>query len=170
MNAKGSYFYVVDAFIAGMIIVLTLFYLTQGQVSTTGDEDLFAAEKALSFIHGTDVRDYDSPTMRDLRNMSAYPLGQGSLLNYLAQIHYASTQGTPSAEDLLQNLSRDIIDDVVRKDYGASLRMGTDVLHTRRPEAEATSLVHYASSRLAYYQVNDTHIHGPHTVLLEVWR
>ncbi|RME52882.1 hypothetical protein D6783_03660 [Candidatus Woesearchaeota archaeon] len=172
MGKKGSYFYVIDAFIASAIIIFTILFITRyAQTDSATPQNINVAEDFMLYLQGTDIRDTDSETVADILKSSVVNETGQTLLTLLTELHYLEKEkGCTLCGEQLYNLSKELIEDLIPPAFGARFLMNTTPYYTRQGQTASESMTHFTSQRLTFYQINDSAIFGPLTAHIEVWQ
>jgi len=163
---KGSYFFVIDAFVAAAILAITVIVVLNFFVGQRAPAQSFAyARDYLGFLSSTQVRDFHNEVVRqqiadgnitDPRNTIATQLllyHNESKDDLAWQLLNATVTSLPA--DLAVNVSID--------DGGAGF-----VLYNRTDNMLEYRRTHLAVRSIEYTIINQT-IYGPYVLLVEVW-
>lgn len=163
---RGSYFFVIDAFLGAAILIVTLIVMLNIYLQRSSPEQSFTyARDYLDFLTTTEVRDYHSPTIDLL-------IAQGNISNPSATI----------AEQLLyfHNTSRDdlvyvIINESIRILPGhvavnvSVIDTGAELLYNRSTEGSEDRKVHQSVRGIEFVFINRSTLYGPVVLEVDVW-
>ncbi len=168
-SRRGSYFFVIDAFMAAAILSFTLmlvfnFFAQQRQA----EQSLTYAQDYLTFLTSTAVRDYRDPVVTDLMNGNPVTNPRATLAEQVLLYNYSGQND--NATRLLEAVAKSI-----------PLSMGINVsveemsppssfsLYSRAisgGRSAATS--HLVAKSLVYALVDQSTIYGPFVMVVEV--
>ena len=167
-DRRGSYFFVIDAFIAGIIIlagVVVLFaQYTEEPIRSTS---FYSAEDFFSVLESTELRNFDSRLLRNWSNNGTINNTRVSLLHQLALFN-VTNEGERAI--LLANMTLSSLPDNV----GGAIRMGTnapDKLYwTVLSEQNETAGVFFSSKRIVLLRQTPQQAYPPVIVEVQTWQ
>jgi len=162
---RGSYFFVIDAFIAGAILFLTLVVIFNFFVGPRQTEQSFTyAHDYLAFLTSTQVRDYHDLTI-DALSISDR---RKSLAEQVLIFHNASND-TAAAVILAaaaQSLPPTVLINVSVQEQAGSQ---SAVLYSRGLSETGQKRTHLVAKSVEYAIINQSGLYGPVVMQTEVW-
>ena len=167
---KGSYFYLIDAFIAGSIIVLTLIAVTKFLGGETGaTQNVFLAEDYFAYMQGTELRDLHSDTVTNMIKDGVINRTDQDLLTTTIELYHRNQTGCGLCGEYLKNLTKETIDEFFSEDKGARYSINQTTIYERKTETERIARTKIVSRRMGFYTINPDEFYGPVTAKIEVW-
>lgn len=167
-GVRGSYFFVIDAFVASSIFIVTIVVVLNLSLSQHSSEQTFSyASDYMDFIATTELRDFNS---LDVINLTA----QGNITDVRATISeqvliFHNTSRGILIPKLL-NRTTDIIPANVEINFTLQEPNGTlvplfqtDLTNVQR------KTTHLAVAQVAYALINESNLYGPVVLKVEVW-
>lgn len=161
MKKKGSFFFVLDAFIAGIIIATSLFVLFSSfSKENRPSQELFLAEDYLSILSNTKVNEMDNEYVRELIKNKEIINPEVSIMDQMIIFFFEDKK-----EDITFFAKE--VGKVIPKNRGFNISIDNTSVYSYRPYVKESSLL-LKASRMAYV-INQTDILGPVIVEVNVW-
>lgn len=171
MGKRGSYFYVIDAFVASTILILTIILIgSYSATETSVEKDVFLIEDVFIYLQGTEVRDADSPVIRYLLDNGLINRTEDPILTMMGKLYAKNESGCVECGRALRNYSKEMVEQNIPGWLGASLSINATIMYARSPQTLASANKHFASTRLIFYRINTTDMYGPIPTTIEVWQ
>jgi len=166
---RGSSFFVIDAFLAAGILVMTLIIIFSFFVQQRESEQSVSyARDYLNFLVNTPVREYRNPVVLDMVSDGGIADTSVSLAEQAILFHIAGN--STAAEQLLSVAAESIpstIDvNVTVTDYSGGR---STTLFARNAVAPANRATHLSAKSLAHAVVNGTILYGPYVFEVNSW-
>jgi hypothetical protein len=169
MQKRGSYFFVLDALIGGIIILIALVTVIDSYGSSQSNEQpLTLVQDMLTYLRNTEVRDFQGTYTQQLLNDGNITDPERTLLEQTAAFH--RTNNLTAGRAFLD----EIISEALPPQYGvqfiynASTSGGT-VMYERAPFARQDAATSLSVRRSSILLINKTTIYGPHPVEVSIW-
>lgn len=162
-SRRGSYFFVIDAFIAGAILVFTLVMIFNLFIAPRETEQSFTyAHDYLSFLTSTQVRDYHDLLVDNL----VVPDRRKTLAEQVLIFHNASNDSAAAVilGAAAQSLPSTVALNISLKD-GVTMTM----LYNRSIDQIPAKRSHLVAKSIGYAIINQSALYGPLTLQVEVW-
>jgi len=168
-SRRGSYFFVIDAFIAASILVLTLTLIFNFFTSQRQTEQVFTyAQDYLDFLASTQVKDYRIPEITQL-------IVAGNITNtrvtLAEQVLIFNLSGqNQNAKTILEAVAKSVPENVDLMVTLVDRRTGMNATLYSRPSSNAGvgKQNHLSARSLVYTVVNNT-FYGPYAFRAEAW-
>ncbi len=164
MNKKG-YFFIIDAFIASTIIVITLMLIINSDERVPVIQNkYFLAEEFATFIINTNVEDMNNPTVNSWINQTIVRNPKNSIMEQIAEFHFNAN------DTLATDLITITVNGTVGDKNGFSYRIDNVTLYSRNtthPLEDSRLIV--TSKKIVYWEKNSTTLYGPAIVEITVW-
>ena len=168
MDKRGAYFFVIDAVIAGTVLVATLLFIF-GTYTSSPEQDttLRAAEEFMKYLSTTKVREYSDGSVQAFINDGNITDLDNTLMAQMVEFYYKgkTVQLTAIAQDFSQN--------IVGKERGLIIYInGTAIYNSTYHKGISTlktSRLALSSKRVSFKRINETTIYGPVWVEAKVW-
>ncbi len=164
---RGSYFFVLDAFMASAILILTVALVYGLFLTPPSSQQSFAyASDYLLFLTTTQLRDYSSDVVKQMVASEEINDTQATIASQLLLFH------NESRDDLAEKLLNDT---ATTLPAGLAIRVsvidgtGGHELYGRGTAGAPWLPTHLASRSIEYATINDSAIYGPTVLLVEVW-
>ncbi|MFH1073413.1 MAG: hypothetical protein V1743_08350 [Nanoarchaeota archaeon] len=175
MQKRGSYFFVLDVFIASAVLVLTLIIIFSSKVNTPApDQPFLMAENYMNFLTTTEFRDIANPyklnfTKSGYINDTRITLDKAILtLDY-----YKRTNGTQNYSSVfIESISRGVIPE----QYGFSYKINGTGIYSRGVDTYQDAQIVLTAKRVSYITIvpeetayGTKYIHGPVVTEVTIW-
>jgi hypothetical protein len=170
-DRKGSYFFVLDAFIGGVIFVLTLVLVFSLFVGPTRTEQSFAtASDYLTFLSTTEIRDFHHINVTKMREEGNITDPTITIAQQLVVFH----NQTPIAETctLCQQLVNTTIGSIPKTtavNISISTPSENESFYTYAEGDVSKMGTHIVTKSIEYALINETVLLGPVAIIMEVW-
>ena len=160
---RGSYFFVIDAFIAGIILIFTLVMIFSLFVAQRPTEQSFTyAHDYMMFLSTTEVRDYhdatvDALTVADRKKTLA------------EQVLIFHNQSNDTAAAVILNATAQSLPDTVVINVNITTEGATMSLYNRSLASASQKRTHLVAKNIAYAIINESQLYGPVVLQVEVW-
>lgn len=173
-SRRGSYFFVLDAFIASAILVFTIVLVFSLFLSSRGTNQSFTyASDYLSFLSTTELRDYQSPVVDELVASGNITDTRKTIAQQLLTF-YNESGGEPGSELhdawLLLNESADLLPQDVAFNVSLHGSSWNYTLYNRSVDGLYDGRTHLAVRSVEYAMINRASIFGPLILEVDVWR
>lgn len=162
-SRRGSYFFVIDAFIASAILVFTLVMIFNLFVTPRDTQQSFTyAHDYISFLSFTQFRDYHDPSVEALN----VPDERATLAEQVLLFHNASNDS--AAAVILAAAARSLPSTLA---LNVSLLVGanTTLLYNQSVNQIPSKRTHLVAKSISYALLNQSALYGPVTLQVEVW-
>ncbi len=161
---KGSYFFVIDAFVAGIILVGAIVALfTSFSRAPPASQAFYTAEDFLVVLETTKISDYDSATVR---NWTADGTINDTSLSLLQQIGYFNASGRDAQARTLANLTLSRVPESV----SAQLLIGNQSYAMRGDADQGKASVFFSSKRILLLRKRPSDLYSPVIVEVRTWQ
>ena len=165
---KGSYFYVIDAFIASTIIIAAIVILfSQFLAQASATQALYTADDFLATLDSTQVRSYDSAQLRQWTTDGTISNNKLSMLEQMA-LFYAKLD-TPKAQAMAtmtgQNTPEHVGIEIVAIMPGSRTQ-----LYLRAPRPQDTAETLLTAKRIIILQKNPADLYPPVIIEVRTWQ
>ncbi|MFH1400782.1 MAG: hypothetical protein ABIH41_04640 [Nanoarchaeota archaeon] len=182
MQKRGSYFFVLDVFLAGAIIVLTLVIILSSRSNAPQPQQTYTtAEDFLTSISTTQFRDVQNPWQRRLQEAGFVNRTEWNLDQVVASLDYYdfSTNGSqvwqPVADDT--NMSfvfvQSLQEGLVPAQFGFSYALidGADrrIIYNRSNDTLDSATTVLSARRITFFPIDSSSIYGPVITEVKVW-
>jgi hypothetical protein len=161
---KGSYFYVIDAFVASILIISALIIIFSQYFSQPAStQAYYTAEDLLATMEATPVRGYDNPTVRNWISNGTITDQQRSLLEQVAYFHV--TGSTANGNTLAQ-----IVAAAAPQQIGIEILVNGQQYYSREsmPKDQAASVL--SAKRIVLLRQGATELYPPVIVEVRTWQ
>lgn len=177
-GAKGTYFFVLDVFIAASILVLTIIIILSSRVNVPDTaQNYLIAENFLNFMTSTQTKDltmfYRNTLIADgnITNLDLYLHQQiaqwyynKSVAEGLMDLPGAARHGIV-AREFINQISTGIVPD----QFGFSYAVNETVMYNRSNETRQQAEFLVVARKTTYFRIDDTTFFGPVNTTVEVW-
>jgi hypothetical protein len=164
MHKKGAYFYVIDAFIASIIIVAAIIVLfSQFYTTSPSSQAYYTAEDFLSAMESTPVRNIDHPLVRAWLSNGTITDPQQSILNQISLFNASGQRQEAS------NLTR-IIADQTAQNIGLEVLIDGKRLYIREPRSQTSADSLLSARRIVLLRKNTTALYPPTIIEVRSWQ
>jgi hypothetical protein len=170
-NKKGAYFFVMDAVIAGAVLVAALLFIFSSFSSAPERDTIVSTTEDFSnYLHSTTMRQYSSPAVNAM-------IEDGNITNLDNTIAAQIVEFYQSGKvDEANNLTADVARSIVPADRGLIIEFQlasesliyNSTFHKDPATLNSSSLV-ISAKRLTFRLVNETTLFGPVWVEVKVW-
>ena len=168
-SRRGSYFFVIDAFIAAAILSFTLmlvfnFFAQQRQAT----QSLTYAQDYLTFLTSTSMRDYRDPVVTELMTDNPVTNPRVTLAEQVLLYNYSGQNGNASL--LLEAVAKSIPSSMSINVSVAEMSPASSFSLYSRAASGGRSAVtsHLVAKSLVYALVDQSTIYGPFVMVVEV--
>lgn len=178
MNRKG-YFFILDAFIAATIIVISLVSILNSDVAVEHrSKDFSQADSITEFLLDTKMEDLDNEYVKALIADGNITNPRNTLIKQIDVFYYEYTlcpdkNCENKYSDIMKNLFMNISESLVSQKYGYSYTIKTDltnyIVYNRSLDTLSSSNFRVFTKRVSYAQINQTTIFMPHIVEFGLW-
>lgn len=164
----GSYFFVIDAFVASSIFIITIVMVLNLALSPRPSAQSFSyASDYLAFISTTQLRDFDAPAVQNLSASGNISDLRATIAQQVLIFH------NQSRDDLVYRLlngTTNIIPANVAVNFTLREANGTYVgLYEKGLINVQNKPTHLAVAQVTYALINDSAMYGPVVLKVEVW-
>ena len=164
MDRRGSYFFVIDAFVAAIIISGTIVVLlNEFVVRPSEKESFYTAEDVLVLLESTQVRDFGPEIVRDWVANGTIPDGTVSVLQQMALFN---STGNRSYALALANFSLEGVPPQV----SARIMIGGEVYAERMLADDQDADVFFTSNRIVVLRESKTRLFPPVVIEVQTWQ
>lgn len=178
-NKKGSYFFAIDAFIAGGILILTITLLLSFFASQKPEKQTYSFLNDYSvFLRTTSVSDFSNPLITNYTREGLIFDSELSLSKQIVLFNYYNLTKTCPVDikgycfDAAKNLTNATISSLP-EDMGVrvSLINETDSvdLYVANDDIELSASSKLVKSLIEYVYINSTTMYGPVSLEVEMW-
>ena len=164
MNKRGVYYFVIDAFLGGAIVLVSLIVILNSYTAGVEKEQpLTILEDFIAYIQNTQVRDFQGDfTQESIADGNITKL-DNTLFEQVADFHYRNN--LTNARLFLQEL----VDASIPSHVSIRYFYSGDLIYykTEFPLDEAKFVL--SSKKVAVAIINNSVIYGPHMVEVMVW-
>lgn len=181
MNKRG-YFFILDAFIAATIIVVSLVAIMNSDVAVEQrSKDYTQADAIVQFLLDTKIEDLDNSYVKSLIANGNITNTRNTLMEQIDLFYYKANYSCLSSDAACQaknyNLSttliRNISETIISQKYGYSYVIMDGVrnytVYNRSPETRNNSDFRVVTKRISYAKLNQTALFRPHIVEFSIW-
>lgn len=186
MNNKG-YFFILDAFIASVIIIVSLVAILNSDVAVSPrSKDFSQAESVSNFILNTKMEDLNDPWVNDwISDNHIFIKPRKTILQQIDFFYYniqyvcESGAGGDICRGVHDNLAKTLLGNVTEKliseKYGYRYRIieidppNTFTILNRSEETMANSSFRIFTKKISYSYINQTAFFKPHIVEFAIW-
>lgn len=168
---RGSYFFVLDAFIASAIFVLTIILVFSLFVAPARTEQSFAtASDYLTFLSTTEIRDFHSVNMTKMRADGEITDSRLTIAQQLVLFHNATPVGDPCLLcQKLVNITAGSLPNNVAVNLSIHTSSENESFYSYNVTDVSTLKTHIVTKSIEYALINDSILVGPVALVMEVW-
>ncbi|HLD04751.1 MAG TPA: hypothetical protein VJG90_03445 [Candidatus Nanoarchaeia archaeon] len=162
MNKRGTYFFVLDAVISSIIILVTVYFILS--LRTKGPESLQSytqAEDFMDFMMQTEVRDFNGNYTKRLVEEGNITDTRRTLFQQMAEFHFYNKT----------NISWQFMEEVSNSSLlgqqGMMMWFDEDMMFNRSSDRYSKANLILSSKKMSFLRINQTYVEGPN--LMEVW-
>lgn len=164
MLQRGSYFFVIDSFVAGLIVVTALLTIVSSySEGAVAPRSLSGLEDAMSYMRDTSVGEFSGNETQDMVAKGNISDRSTTLFGQVAKFHQSN--------DTV--LAAKLLNEVVRVSFPPQLSVrytyNETLLYNRTRIPKNDTNLFLSTQRVSLVTLNRTSIYGPHPVKLEVW-
>ncbi|MBN1793205.1 hypothetical protein JW826_05985 [Candidatus Woesearchaeota archaeon] len=164
MDKRGAYFFVIDAIIAGVVLVAGLMFIfSTYSVKPESDPTVRASEDFLLFISSTKIRDYYNPVISNMTLDGNITRIDNTILEQMMEFYYNGKQ--PQLEALALN----VINNVVSPERSAVIVINSTIIHNKTVTPMERSKLLVSAKRMSFTRINETLIFGPVWIEVKIW-
>ncbi len=164
MDKRGVYFFVLDAFLGAIIIVVSLVVILNSySEGDPGRQPLTIMEDFLSYIQNTQVRDFRGNYTQTLIKQGNITDPTVTLFEQIA-IFYAHNQ-----TQLAENFTREIVVSSVPSQFNFQFKYDGNVTYEQKITPREEAPLSLATRKISMVNVNRTLVYGPKLVEVYLW-
>jgi hypothetical protein len=168
MGKRGAYFFVIDAVMAGVVIVAVLMFIF-GTYTLAPIEDptLRSAEDFMNYVSNTKIRESDSDLIRNLTLNGTITRLDNTFMDQMVIFYYMGNNS------LLENITLEIVKTIIPKDRGVLIYLNQSLIYNSTINKNASTInesrLLISSKRIGFHMINETLIYGPAWMEVKVW-
>ncbi|MFC1649042.1 hypothetical protein ACFL1B_06345 [Nanoarchaeota archaeon] len=164
MDKRGAYFFVIDAFIGGAIVLISLIVVINSFTSTQDrTHPILILEDFVTYMSNTQVRDFQGTYMEQLIQQGKITNLRHTLLEQIGELHY---YGNNTEAGLFID---EISDATLPEQMSFRYFYGNDMLHERAIYPYNKANLVLSSKKVSMVTINKSKIHGPHLAEVILW-
>ncbi len=164
MGKRGSYFFVLDAIIASMIIVTTILIINNSNFYQPETRQTFLiANDIMDLMVDTSIKDYRNDYINFLFESNIIEDYDQSIADQIAMFHYSGDN------DYATNLTKNVIEELLLEQYGISYSIDDTIIYSRTTDRINNSNFVLTSKRIIFVSTNETVFYGPDIGELKIW-
>lgn len=169
VSRKGSYFFVIDAFIAGTIVIAAIVIIFSGFFSQPPSTPAFyTAEDFFLFLDSTQLRDFDSPIVRAWTANGTINDSSVTLLEQLAL--FIARNNVVEGQQLASVLGTGISGSVQYEIIVDSQSLYSSVPTSANPLDKDDASVFFSSKRIVLLRKQPSDVYPPVLVEVQTWQ
>ncbi|MFH1650134.1 MAG: hypothetical protein ABIA93_06295 [Candidatus Woesearchaeota archaeon] len=159
---KGSYFFVLDVFLAGAIVLTTLILIQTSQITAPEERTVTrSSEQFMDYLMSTDLRDSQNQFVQEHLIGENASL-QTTLYEEILKLYF---KHDPLLTPLLANLT----EDAIQPSQGIMILINNTIKYNRSISTMNDSEVLVSTQKIGYYRENMTSFHGPTILEVRMW-
>lgn len=167
LGRRGSYFFVIDAFIGAAILIFTLLLLFSIYLNREGPEQSFTfASDYLRFVGTTEARDYDDAYVQQLIDDGDIVDARATLVDQMLRFHRLGEDA--KAREIAKRTS-EVVPVTLAINLSIQDDVGNHTVYNRSITVVEARPTHQVARSLEFAIV-DGSLYGPVTLQMEVWR
>ena len=162
---RGAYFYVIDAFIASILIIGTLIIIfSQYSAQPIATQAFYTAEDLLSTMESTSVRGYDNPTVRNWLSNGTIADGQRTLIEQLVLFNV-----TGNAQNNTGKLAT-IVGGTTPSHISIEILLNNQQFYVRETVPKNSASTVLSAKRIVLLRQGSTQLYSPVIVEVRTWQ
>lgn len=164
MEARGSYFFVIDSFIAGIIILTAITVVVSSFSESRGSiRPVVGLNDMLTYMEDTEVREFDGNRTQEMIDQGNITDPTMTLFSQVGRFHQRNKT------DLANVLIGEVVNASLPPQYSIRYRYNSSALYERNNSQRSEANFHLTATRTSIVSVNRSSIYGPYPVTVEVW-
>ena len=171
MRTKRGYFFVVDAFIAGILLFTAIILLLSRTTSVPPTSQAYQLiDGFMDFISHTQVRDISNSVVTALILDGNVTNPSFNVAEQVTEMYdRRQSQGCAFCLNRAKLLVESLTNGSIPQTYGYQYQVNDTIISSRYPEARKDSTVLVAQSLIIYTSKNLTKTVGPYVTQVQVW-
>ena len=170
MDKRGAYFFVIDAMIAGTIIVMSLILIFSSHTTRTeSNPTIRMLGEYFSFISNTEVRNFQGSYVQSLINDSNITGRDNTLLEQLIEFYYINQSSPRDTSAIMANFLQEINNGVIPDYRSLAFYINDTLIYQAQFIAPDEAELGLNMKKISFKRINDTYIYGPVIVEVRVW-
>ncbi|MFH1211881.1 MAG: hypothetical protein V1659_03040 [Candidatus Woesearchaeota archaeon] len=164
MNKRGSYFFVIDAFLAGVIVFITLTVILSSYANypkTSQTESI--TEDYISVFLDTEMRDLENSYANKLDSQGLVSNPRRTVFEQIAELYF--TNETSYAKGFVKSLTEGIIPE----QFGVAYIINDTMVYNRSIRTLDSASFLVSAKKLTFFRLNSTRVIGPVITEVKVW-
>jgi len=177
---KRAYFFILDAFIGGAVIFLTLMILLNSDNTINQRAREFSeADEYLNFLDQTQIQDLNNPYVNTLILGGNISDTKNTIIEQIHYFHYMIYEGcatqacknyyNDTARTMLANITQGLVAEKYGFDYLIKDSEANYSIFSKKLNELTKARTVLVARRIAFVPINKTRIYGPNIVEVKVW-
>ena len=164
MQKRGSYFFVLDVFIAAAVLVLTIIIILSSRANVPDTTQSFLlAEDFMQFMTSTEVRDLTSNFKTQMVLAGEMSNTELNLYQQVAKFYFENKS------NLSYGFVESLANGMIPGQYGFSYVLNGTVIYNRSIEKLDSSDLVLVSKKITFFKINTKQLFGPVMTEVKVW-
>ena len=164
MNKRGAYFFVLDAVISSIILLVTVYFILS--LRTKAPETIQSytqAEDFVDFMMKTQVRDFNGDYVKILINDSNITNTRRTLFEQVGEFHFYNKSA------INWNFMEEIANSSLLSQQGMQVWFEQDLIYNRSSDRLNKAHIVLSSKKMSFLRINQSYVDGPHMVEVWIW-
>ncbi len=168
---KQGYFFIIDAFMGTVIIVMTLVIIMNSHLSAPDSTITYTIiGDYIRYISTTQVQDIDNEIIKDMISKGVIKDIENTLLIQNVQFYYENGTECPNCiDEYSYNFTRQIVEGVIPEQYGFEYSINSTEIYSKNKQELINADLFLTGRRVVYLYINKTYIFGPVNVTIAMW-
>lgn len=170
MNKRGAYFFVLDAMIAGSIIILSLILIfSTHSLRPESSPTLRMVEDYASFLLTTKIREFQGAYVKSLVNDGNITDLDNTLAEQLVEFYYYNQTGQKNTTDIMKGFLQGISKGIIPDQRSFAVYINQTLLYERQKIPVGDAKLVLNSKKISFKRINETYIYGPVIFEVKIW-
>ncbi|MEK6963091.1 MAG: hypothetical protein AABX70_01595 [Nanoarchaeota archaeon] len=164
MNKRGAYFFILDAVLSSIIILVTIYFILSLRTKAPETLQSYAqGEDFMEFMMQTQVRDFNGNYTKSLMENGNITNTQRTLFEQMAEFHFYNKTG------IAWKFMEEISNSSLLSHQGMNMWVEQDLIYNRSSERLEKANIVLSSKKMSFLRINQSYVDGPHTVEVWIW-
>lgn len=164
MNKRGAYFFVLDAVISSIIILVTVYFILSIRTKSPETAQSYTqGEDFMDFMMQTQVRDFSGNYTKSLIENGNITNTRRTLFEQMAEFHFYNQTA------INWGFMEEISNSSLLSQQGVNVWFEQDMIYNRSADRLAKANIVLSSKKMSFLRINETYVDGPHMVEVWVW-
>jgi hypothetical protein len=168
---KNGYFFIVDAFMGTIIIVMTLVIIMNSHLSAPDSTTTYTViGDYIKYISTTEIQDINNNIIKEMVNNNLIKDTENTLLIQNVRFYYENGTACPNCiDEYAYNFTRQTVEGVIPDQYGFEYLINNTEIYSKNKPDLINAELYLTGRRVVYLYINETYIFGPVNVTIAMW-